>query len=439
MVLPLAEQFEMNAFLKVLVAVALIGITIAAGTYVLKGLSGNQSAARGDGKSEQDAIKEPRVVSTSQPPNTTTQPIVIKPDNPLQPSYRPINQPEYIQFLRQEGKIYHSKVVGRVSGQASKKDWGIRGVAYFTYIYAVKSDGKIVKNDGVTIIEERSFGRVNENLIVSGYELRVELPEKIGSAFQALDEIGKAVGGETGDAIRGAGRAGDAIAEIVNNVQIPVTQEWVEFARQLGLFTVLPNIDPAQFEREIKMFTQGRDNKLLEGKTAQIVFKDGYGVSEIIPINCEISDRERDIIVRTNFVMDHYLFPNRKVEPGADWSIDGSVFAGFLDPRLNGKVSGQVTVTRTPDFVDAVGRVSKKLKLTKGDVVVREETGSSNITGQLTGLGGVCVLPDDYGVVTSAHLHGYAEYKNVSRDHLLFDAQTTVQPKIEVRYDCTVE
>ena len=94
---------------------------------------------------------------------------------------------------------------------------------------------------------------------------------------------------------------------------------------------------------------------------------------------------------------------------------------------------------RTPDFVDIDGKSSKKLKVVNGQIVVTDESGTSNITGQITGLKGVCVLPDDHEVVTAAHLHGYVEYRNISRDHLLFEAQTLFKPRFEVRYECSVE
>ena len=421
----------MKMFLNVLKAVALVAITLAAGTYILRGVDDGGTQDRG--KSDTTVPTAPAVITpnTAAPaprPSVTTQPISIKSDNPLQPAYRPVNQPAYIQFLRQEGKTYHSRVVGKVTGQASKKDWGIRGLAYFDYLYAVESSGKIVKNDGVTIIEERFFSKVHENLFTSGYALRIEMPEKLQDVISLLGAVDPS-----------AGHSAGAMTRLLDNVQVPVTREWIEAARKAGLFRDLEKFDPQRLEEEIKMFTQGSDNKLLEGKTVRIIFKDGFGVSDIIPIGCGLTDRERDVIIRTNFVMDHYLFPDRQVAPDADWTIDGSVFAGFVDPRLNGKVEGQVTVTRTPDFVDADGKVSKRLKITKGQVIIRNENGPTNITGQITNLKGVCVLPDDFGVVTSAHLGGFVEYKNVSRDHLLFQAETTMQPKIDISYECSVE
>jgi hypothetical protein len=137
--------------------------------------------------------------------------------------------------------------------------------------------------------------------------------------------------------------------------------------------------------------------------------------------------------------MDHYIFPDQKKGPGDEWDVDGSVFGGFLDPRLNGKIGGSVSIIRSPDFVDSSGKISKRLKIVSGNVQISDERNTEGITGQITGLKGICALPDDVGVITSAHLNGYADYRKVSRDHLLFEAQTTYTPKFEVRYECEVK
>jgi hypothetical protein len=48
-------------------------------------------------------------------------------------------------------------------------------------------------------------------------------------------------------------------------------------------------------------------------------------------------------------------------------------------------------------------------------------------------------MPNKYGVITSATMSGTMIYKNVSTDHLLFDAEMTVTPRFEITYECTVE
>jgi hypothetical protein len=428
--------------LKVLVGLAAIMVILASGSVFLRAITAPESpdrtsprqnekedSAGKDGKTP-DATR-PRVVTTSRPPVLLKGPQKVPPDNPLQPSYRPINKPAFLQLLRQQGKTYHNRVVGKVAGKASKKDWGVRGTAYFEYIYAVESRGKILKNDGTQVVEERTFNDVHENLLVSAYEIGLELPESLDKMFLLLN-----VFGPKGQAVSLAARTAMRIA---NNIQLPVPAGWVEQARNAGVFAKVPQLDPSRLESELKLFSQGSDNRLLQGKTVRIVFKDGQGVTEVEGVGCQISERERDTIVRTNFILDHYIMPDRKVEPGSDWAVSGDVFSGFLDPRLNGKISGDVGLMRTPDFIDHKGEVSKRLKIVKGNIEVRKTDGNRDITGQITGLRGVCVMPDKFGVVTVGHLHGYASYKNVSADHLLFAAETTVTPRINVSYECTVE
>src|SRR5207249_2847381 len=132
----------------------------------------------------------------------------------------------------------------------------IRGTAYFEYLYAVESRSKILSNDGVKIIEERHFGKVHENLFVSRYELGIEIPERIDTLLGLLSHVPGKVGV--------VATVGKTVGRIVNNVRLPVKKEWVDSARQSGLFTKLPQLDPQRLESELRMFSQGTENQLLE-------------------------------------------------------------------------------------------------------------------------------------------------------------------------------
>jgi hypothetical protein len=324
-----------------------------------------------------------------------------------------------LQMLRQEGKTYHSKVVGILKGKATKADWGVEGAAYFDYIYGIDSIGKIVKNDGVTIIEERQFKRVQETLLVSEYEVGIDL----GSGL--LSDIANFFGGP------------GTSAGLNRSVKIPAN--WVELGRSYGIFNQLPQMDPNQYTDQLRMFATGSQERLLEGKTVRITFIDGQGVTAIEPVNCTLSERERDVIIRTNFVMDHYIFPDRTVAPGDEWNVDGSVFSGFLDPRLDGKAEGSLTILRQSDFVAPDGGVTKRLKLEQGNITVRDQGPTNAINGELLNVTGVLAVPDKDGVVTSAVIKGAADYQNVSTDHLLFQAKQAIEPQFSIRYECTVE
>jgi hypothetical protein len=427
----------MNILLKTLAAIALILVIVAAAVFILK--EGSKPvqptpppvAVAPPVQQPQPATQTPPGAPAPAPvvqpapadsrnAQTITSKIDVARDNPLQPAYKPVNQPAMLQLLRQEGKTYHSRIVGKLNGKATKADWGFQGSAYFNYIYVVDSTGKILKNDGVTIVEERQFKQVKENLLVSEYEVGIDLGNGLLSGI--IDFI-----------------TGANTAENANGTAIKIPPHWVELGRDNGLFKQLPQIDPNQYTDELRMFATGSHERLLEGKTVRITFVDGQGITSIEPVNCTLSERERDVIIRTNFVMDHYVFPDHQVSPGDDWTVDGSVFSGFLDPRLEGKAEGSLTVTRQGDFVAPNGAVSKKLKLTQGNITVRDQNATNVINGELLNVTGVLIIPDKEGVVTSAILKGSANYQNLSTDHLLFQAKHAVQPEFNVRYECSVE
>jgi hypothetical protein len=427
----------MNIILKILAALALIAIITASGVYVIKTVT-----SKGD-----EVTKQPRPpINPSQaetngiagksapiPENPRSipkfkDPIVVTKDDPLQPKYLPINQPTYLQNVRTEGRIYINRVMGKLEGEASKKDWGMRGTAYFTYIYAVESTGKILKNDGVTIIEERLFGKVAEDVMVSKYNVGFELPAEL-SQLGSLIEM----------CFGGDGTIAKGTTKFLNTVKIPFYTEWFDELRKQG---ILPQkLDPELIKNDLMMFAKTKNGRILEGKKVRITFKDGTGITGITPLDgCQLSEQEVDVIKRSNFVMDHYIFPDQQVKPDSEWSVNGNVFAGLLDPRLEGKVEGTVTMRRTSDFADGNGEISKRLRLINGQISFVQPAGDGQVAvGQLNGVKGICLMPDKYGVITSATITGSMQYDNMSTDHLLFEAKMSVTPRFEISYECAVE
>ena len=436
----------MNSTLKILAAITMIAIIIAAGIVSVKTLMDWKTKPKKD-----DPVilvpDKPVVVETKEDDRSKprfSEPIIVSKEDKLQPKYVPVNQPAFLQNIRMEGKTYHSRVLGKVEGRASKTDWAIRGSAYFTYIYGVESLGKIIKNDGIMIIEERTFGKVVEDVIVSRYEIGFELPPAIQNGFNflcatlgAAGEIWLGGGDGTTGAVAGE-EVGKVVNAIIQEIKIPFTDKMFADLRTQGM---LPDsLDPNKVKREMMMFTKLKDGKILEGKKVRIIFRDGQGITSIEPIGCRLSKQEIDVIKLTNYVMDHYLFPDQQVSPGSNWDVNGDVFAGFLDPRLHGKVTGKVSITRISDFTDANNETAKRLRLVKGNISFTDNSSEGNaITGQLSGIKGVCSIPNKYGVVTSATMHGSMIYKNVSTDHLLFEAAMTVTPRFQITYECTVE
>jgi len=437
----------MNQPLKILAAIAFVAVIIASAVVILDHVN-HQDRDRQRQQDPSAQQTEPKEPAPSKPsayrqdkrsiPQFTN--VIEVAANPIQPTYRPINQPTYLQMLRQEGKAYHSIVLGKLSGRASKADWGLQGTAFFNYLYGLDSLAKVLKNDGVTIIEERNFTKVQEELLVSEYEVGIDLGERVNGLLSLVEKAGGAAlaAGDTSGVGAGAVILAGAIRTL-DGKTCTVKKGWVEAARKIGIFKEFPQVDPAQFERELRMFSAGTNDRLLEGKTVRIMFVDGQGITKIEPVNCVLSEKERDVIIRSNFALDHYIFPDRQVSPGEEWEIDGDVLGDFLDPRMSGKAGGKVTILRTPDFTAADGAVSKKLRISRGNLVVQDVGATKAVTGQLTSITGVLTIPDAVHVITNASLKGYADYQNISTDHLLFEARHTVKPKFEVQYNCTVQ
>ncbi len=410
----------MNTLIKILTAIALIAVIVAAVVHVII------------------VINRPPT-TVVQPPPPPPPPIVdvggdvkpektihVKPDDPILPEYRSINRPEILQNMREEGKTYCSAIVGKVSGRAKKRDWeAIQVAANFNYIYTMKTTGKIIKNDGRTIVEERRFDNVGENCVVTDVSARLSLPEE-GMVGKFIDSF---VRGITGGLVSGR----DAVKLANHVIRFDKVPE--------GMMPFLEEIfDTDEIADKIKMLSKEKDGRILEGKTVRITFEDGMGVTKIEPVgNYKLSVEEQEIIKRTNYVMDYYLMPEKKVAVGEEWKINADVFSGLIDPRLPGKIIGEITVERIADFRRKGKGVNKRIRLTDGKISVVNPEGGNTVRGEVTRVSGMAIRPDEHRVVTSAGLRGYVQYKEVSRHHLLFDATMETEPRFEVKYECEVK
>ena len=350
------------------------------------------------------------------PGGTTDDPTDVKPGGPAggvpQPEYTPINEPQKLQMLRKKGKTYESSVVGKLSGTATASNWGIKGQANFVYTYSVQSTGKIVENNGIKVIEERTFGKVSEHLFYSEGMIKFDLP----SAFVWAAEF--------------------ALLPFVDPLSATVVSETlqegkldIKWLKMFGLDDLATSV----------LVTERLDaGKLLQGKKVRIEFTDGQGITNITPIDCKLTQDERDTINRTNFVMDHYIMPDREVRVNESWTVDASVFAGLLDPRMKGRVRGNVTIDRKDDL-PLEDKVARRLRLTDGTIDFVSNSTEEYVNGSVKQVRGNCQIPSDVEVVTEANITGIAEYNSVSKDHLLFKATMSTRPRFEVEYECRVK
>lgn len=410
----------MDTLIKILKAGALLAVIIAAGVFTIVQLTGAGGSS-------------PAVVDTPPPPPPPlppeepkiTKPIEIKPaEDPVQPDYMAVNRPAVLQNVRRQGKTYISCAAGNLNGQAVKKDWGFAATATFNYTWGMESTSYIEKNDGLTIVEVRSFDKVVENVMVSDVGVGIDIPDEVGTFLDAMVSIFKP--GLTG------------IVSAMNKRSVTVPKLALDLLRKVNCLP--PNFDPDVLLGRMKMFTQEEGKYLLEGKKVRITFKDGQGIIRIEPMDgTALTPREIDVIKRSNFVMDHYLMPEREVAVGESWTVPGNVFGGMVDPRLSGKLTGEVKVSRKADFPMENGEIARRLGLEGGEVGFVSTVGNMSQTGRLHNISGSSLIPNSHNVVTEAEMTGYADYDEVSTDHLLFEARMTVTPKFRVRYTCEVK
>ena len=355
-------------------------------------------------------------------------PVTVKNNHPLQADYSsPVNNPQVLQNMRAEGKTYASHIAGTVTGVAYKKDWGITGTANFKYVYGFNSTGKILKNDGMTIEEERTFTDVVEQVMVSKVEIGFDLPAvQLGLAISGLSWLVQCPVDPA---------TVTAPIQALNEVKVSLDESQLN-----ALAKYFPNsMDFDKVKKDLQLFTHRDGGLMLNGKTVKITFEDGEGVTRIDPVDCALTQDEINAIIRSNFIMDHYLMPDRKVAVGDKWKVNANVFSGLLDSRIKGRVEGSVAVQRAADVPMPNGDVNYKLKLTDGNVTFKKTDNGNAITGRINSVNGTAIMPESSGVVTEATLKGHAEYSELSTDHLLFEASMTIQPSFEVKYECEVQ
>lgn len=406
----------MNTILKTLAAIALIAVITAACVHIYQSLN-PPSVPPID-------PPQPGPTPPSSLPPVDTKPVEVEENNPVMPKYTPVNDPVILQNMRVEGKTYRSVVFAQVHGRATKKDWGaVKAAAYFNYIYGVESTGKIVKNDGLTIIEERSFSNVSEEVMVGDIDLSLEIPS--GGILTYLLSVCTGADPVTID----------TVIDTVNGV----ARGRITEARMQELSKWIPGFDPKEMKDKLLMFTKDKDHKLLQGKKVRITFKDGRGITSIEPIGCGLTEEEKEIIIRTNFIMDHYIMADKKVAVGDEWTVNADVFSGLIDPRLRGAVGGEVTIMRAGDVPDRdLDGNTRRLKLTNGQITISMPEQNNRVTGTVTNINGTCIIPDKYGVIKEGIITGRVKYTKVSTDHLLFEARMEATPQLNIQYECEV-
>lgn len=364
----------------------------------------------------------------------TPEPITIPP----QPSRHPVvNDVATIINIRRPNHIYRTEVVGQISGVGVKKDWGFRGEAKFNMTYNLVSTGDVVSNDGRVIVEDRSFS-YKEVLTLDTIRAGLSLSEGQAWAVAAIvGGLGELItkGAPTGELIVAAKSAIDG----ANGRMFEVSSEDLNLYSRIAKWTGIPSQDLAS---GLKLELPRPEFSMLDGKTVRLRFEDGKGITELKPIGCQISPREREAITRTNNLADHYIFPKRDRAVGATWTVKADNLGCLLDPRLQGIISeSDIILKRLDDSVDesGIGLVVNVGVDSEQRITIAKSAGSRQITGEMKIDEARFELPSSAGVVTSVSASGVVEYKSRTVDHLLFDAEIRGRPSFKVYARTTIQ
>ena len=175
----------------------------------------------------------------------------------------------------------------------------------------------------------------------------------------------------------------------------------------------------------------------LSGKTVRITYVDGVGIESVEPIDCSLSDSERNFVKASAVVSDYYIMPQLDIKVGGTWTIDGGQFGGFIDPSLRGVPSGEIVVVRDSNHTET-GKQYATLRIQSGYLKINESDDRTRRIGTFTPRGTFRYSLSDR-IVERASLRGDMVIERVSKDHLLFEARFKVTPKITVNYSCKIK
>lgn len=319
------------------------------------------------------------------------------------PAPKPVGDPQRIRDVLQEGKTYESTLKVGLEAQVIDKDWGLRETVNLVYVAESRVRRTVERNDGTTVVLLCHIVESRVTKVLTDAEVCLDLGEPGFLVLGVLDQwltggVGTAVAVEVG-----------AIAE-----------------------TVLTQASKAALRGATGKAVAAADS--LEGKRFRVTYTDGQGMVDLSPVECTLSEEERDHLEGLAVLSDCYLLPDLKSKPGQYWDVEAGALADLLPPTWRGRPSGVVTIKRAEDRKQG-DKDYAVLEITGGTFRVNASDGSRRRLGEVTPRGRLDYNISD-GYVDRAELKAQASLEEVSADHVLFEARFQVNPRMEIQYAC---
>jgi preprotein translocase subunit SecG len=344
------------------------------------GRDGDNQAVLGDGKSAKRDIEKFDPPKPSQPVDTSR----------IRQTYTP-------------GKQYRSVLKAQLTGTASSKDWGVEVSENFHYVASAEIVRTIESNDGTTLVFTQEVRQARTLAAFTQFSgLNIDLPLGV---FVILDTSSNLTPGTS-------------------------------YLLQSGANELFQNEVVRGF---LERMTKSEDTKAklmvdsLEGKRVRVVYKNGVGVEDVIPVACTLTQDQVDFFAATAPISDAYILPDENSKVGDSWTIHGQDMVAMLDPSLRATPSGKLTARRVKDMGTKDAPVAV-IQLESGVLNLLDIRARETVMARWSPQGELRYSFKP-GIVTSANLSGDFVVEKRSTDHILFEARQTTQPQYNIRYD----
>jgi hypothetical protein len=309
-----------------------------------------------------------------------------------------------IKATLKKGMTYRMVLEAGLEARAEDKAYSVKTVTNLVYKGEFIVARHIRENDGKRIIEDRTF----------------EVCRTLKAESHVADL--KLEWGVTGD-----------LALVGLEFVQPGSAEVILFTKPLAEMLLK---DGAQKYAQQKIESWASVDTLT-GKSVRITYEDGQGVVDIQPLRGELTPSEQQFVRQTAVLSDCYILPDMQVKPGKTWSVDAYHLSSLVDPTLRAVPQGTVTIKRKNDDV-AQGKQFANLAIQSGYVLLDSSDNKAKRVGSFTPAGDLRFNLSD-GYVQSADLTGQMKLEHLSKDHLLFETRMRTEPKLKVRYRCSLE
>ena len=200
--------------------------------------------------------------------------------------------------------------------------------------------------------------------------------------------------------------------------------------------------DTAEAEAVAKSFLENLAKDIfkgseLQGKAYRITYYQDKESGEPLRVDFTYVDGRKIqtadewmVLRRANAFMDAQIIPNRSCSPGDSWTVNAADFDCLLDPYVDGKYEGMVSVTRQDNDSDG----NWILHLSPSDVNLVSDQGRT--TGQVRLSEGKAQVDGKNHYVRSMVVVGNGTMKNLNEHHLLFKSQMEGQADFRALLTC---